>query len=254
MRKKLISISALIWILLIICSCSSSGTCKCQNDSEKIQQNLKEEKSIDFVEVKEKQNLIFYYPNFSRIELICEEMPNKDNKEIIMVCAAAYTVKKIPNFEHSNIIGDHISKGKRYQGSPSKSYRGAFTFYNNQPHFAYNDWSKDFNEAQMQDGCGFAQDMMIHNGKIVKYARNPKDSTEFRALCLDKQKLAIADSKGKMRFDEFVDLLLKSGVQEAIYLDMGDWKHSWYRNNLGQITEIYPNPTKFGTNWITFYK
>ena len=47
---------------------------------------------------------------------------------------------------------------------------------------------------------------------------------------------------------------IDSGATEAIYLDMGGWKHSRYRDNSGNPIDIQPSPTKYATNWITFYK
>ncbi len=62
------------------------------------------------------------------------------------------------------------------------------------------------------------------------------------------------DSKEKTHFGDFIYNLNKAGATEAIYLDMGGWKHSWYRDENGEAIDIYPSPTKYGTNWITFYK
>lgn len=55
-------------------------------------------------------------------------------------------------------------------------------------------------------------------------------------------------------FRTFISLLKEIEVTEDIYLDMGDWKYSWYRNEVGDSVDIYPSPTKFGTNWIIIPK
>lgn len=112
----------------------------------------------------------------------------------------------------------------------------------------------DYSEASFKGGCGFAQDMMIHNGQVINYSLGRSSITEFRALCLLNNNLAVIDSKGKVAFGDFVSSLSNLGVQEAIYLDMGDWKHSWYRADKGNAKDIYGNPNKFATNWVTFYK
>lgn len=208
----------------------------------------------EYVRVSETNKLKIYYPQYSKIDLICGEIPKKSDENVIMTCAAAYTVKCEDSFSHSNIIGDHVSNGSRFSGAPSKTYRGAFAFYDGAPHFAYNNWNNEFKEASSKGGCGFAQDMMIHNGKITDYWRDNASSTEFRALCQIGGKIAIVDSKGIQKFGDFVDELSKLGVTEAIYLDMGNWKHSWYRDSNGMAVDIYPNPNKYATNWITFYK
>ncbi len=74
------------------------------------------------------------------------------------------------------------------------------------------------------------------------------------ALCLIDGKLAVADSKEKTHFGDFIHNQSKAGATEAIYLDIGGWKHSWYRDENGNAIDIYPNPTNYGTNWITFFK
>ncbi|MDE6577850.1 MAG: phosphodiester glycosidase family protein [Muribaculaceae bacterium] len=222
-------------------------------DSSVFQSEDTQKRQFEPVEVDSSQYFNIYYPNYSVIDLECGKMPSKNNKNVIMVCAAAYTVNCLDTFDHKNIIGNHISNGVFFNGAPSESYRGAFSFYDGKPHFAYDNWVEDFKKAQT-DGCGFAQDMMIHNGQIVRSWRNYNSRNIFRALCLINNRIAIIDSKKALPFGKFVYELAKLGVWEAIYLDMGGWKHSWYRDANGNVIDIFPNPNKYATNWITFYK
>ncbi|MDE5850153.1 MAG: hypothetical protein K2H38_08425, partial [Muribaculaceae bacterium] len=191
--------------------------------------------------------LRIYYPNYSSIDLVCGEMPKKENDSVILVCAAAYTVKCLDHFEHTNIIGNHVSGGKLYQGSPNvpkapdkACYRGAFSFYDGKPHFAHDNWNKDFKLASSKGGCGFAQDMMIHKRGIVNHSRENSKRNLFRALCLIDGEVVVADSKEEIQFGDFIINLLNAGATEAIYLDMGGWKHSWYRDENGSAVDIYP--------------
>lgn len=209
---------------------------------------------LGYVNIQDTEKLKIYYPLYSRIDLVCGEMPSKNDDNVILTCAAAFTVKCLDKFSHSNIIGNHVSSGVFYSGAPSKTYRGAFSFYDGVSHFAYDNWIDDFNKAASLGGCGFAQDMMIHNGEIVNYWRDDDSKAEFRALCLLKGKVAIIDTKGTLKFGDFVRALKDMNVDEAIYLDMGGWKHSWYRDSNDKPIDIYPNPNKYATNWITFYK
>ena len=80
--------------------------------------------------------LWIYYPKYSNIDLVCGDIPQKDNDSVILVCAAAYTAKCLNHFDHGNIIGKHVSGGKLYKGANNAtklmgkaSYRGAFSFY-----------------------------------------------------------------------------------------------------------------------------
>lgn len=213
------------------------------------------------VEIVDTCMLRMYYPKYSHIDLVCGNMPKKDNDSIIIVCAAAYTAKYLDHFDHENIIGNHVSGSKLYKGandakksSGKASYRGAFSYYGGEPHFAYDNWNDDFRQASSKGGCGFAQDMMIHDGGIVNHSRKNNDEDLFRALCLINGKLAVADSKEKISFGDFITNLLNAEATEAIYLDMGGWKHSWYRDEFGNAIDIHPSTTKYGTNWITFYR
>lgn len=206
------------------------------------------------VEVIEPIRLRIYYPNYSRIDLVCDKMPEKTDSTVIFMASAAYTVKCKEQFSHDNIIGNHVSGGQQYGGAPSDTYRGAFIYYNNSPKFIYNDWAKELRLAAENGGCGFAQDMMIHEGKEVDHWRESSSVNSFRALCLINGKVAIADSDGKTKFGDFISELLRACATEAIYLDMGGWNYSWYRDNDGKAIEIHPTPNKYATNWITFYK
>lgn len=247
----------MIAVSIVACSKNETGSA----DSTTVDSGtIAEECIIDIkgteplVDIVDTCMLRIYYPKYSKIDLVCGQMPKKGNDSVIMVCAAAYTAKKLDHFDHKNIIGNHVSGGKLHNGATSKSYRGAFSYYDGKPHFAYENWNSDFRLASSKGGCGFAQDMMIHDGGIVSHSREKNSKTLFRALCLIDGKVAIADSKEEISIGDFITNLLNAGATEAIYLDMGDWKHSWYRDNEGKVVDIYPNPTRYGTNWITFYR
>lgn len=199
--------------------------------------------------------LRIYYPNYSRIDLACGEMPKKEDESVIMLAEAAFTGELINTFQHSNIAGDHVSDGTRHKGYSCKRNNGAFVWYNDKAVFLHKNYSPAFDKAAENGGCGFAQEMMIHNGKEVAHTRSDDNTNEFRALCLIEDKVAIADSKGYMPFGDFIDNLLKAGATEALYLDMGPgWNYSWYRDENGNPVEIHSTPTEYATNWITFYK
>lgn len=208
-----------------------------------------------YVEVKDTCMLKIYYPNYSRIDLVCGEMPKKEDESVIMFAEAAFTGELLDSFKHSNIAGDHVSDGKREKGYSCKRNNGAFVWYDGKPKFLLNNYSPEFDMAAKNGGCGFAQEMMIHEGKEVSHTRSADNTNEFRALCLIGDKVAIADSDGYMQFGVFIDNLLKVGATEALYLDMGPgWNYSWYRDENGNPIEIHSSPTEYATNWITFYR
>lgn len=207
------------------------------------------------VDIVDTCGLKIYFPNYSKIDLVCGTMPAKDDNSVIMFAEAAFTGELLDEFKHSNVAGDHVSGGKRYKGYKCKRNNGAFVWYEGTPKFIHANYSSEFDKAADAGGCGVAQEMMIHNGTVVRHTRPDGNSNEFRALCLVNGKVAIADSKGVMKFGDFINNLQKAGTTEALYLDMGGgWNYSWYRNADGNPVEIHPTPTKYATNWITFYR
>lgn len=212
-------------------------------------------KSHKLVKVVDTCDLRIYYPEYSKIDLVCGTIPSKEDHSVIMIAEAAFTGELLEDFKHTNIAGDHISNGIREKGYRCKRNNGAFVFYSGTPNFLYQNYSAEFDKAAQNGGCGFAQEMMIHHGREVAHTRKASNENEFRALCLINGKVAIADSKGVMKFGDFISNLLKAGATETLYLDMGPgWNYSWYRDESGTPMEIHPISTKYATNWITFYK
>ena len=244
----------LLGALMLLCCCQGKTTGKTKRTVESAN-NIVEQKLQHLVEMVDTFGLKIYYPTYSKIDLVCGKIPSKDDAETIMIAEAAFTGELLKEFKHSNIAGDHVTNGKRERGYRCKRNTGAFVYYNNTPKFLYKDYSNEFNRAAQNGGCGFAQEMMIHEGKIVPHTRLDTNENEFRALCLIDGKVAVADSKGRVKFGDFIDKLQKAGASEALYLDMGPgWNYSWYRNEKGVVVEIHSKPPPYATNWITFYK
>ena len=79
----------------------------------------------------------------------------------------------------------------------------------------------------------------------------------YRALCEKQGQLCIVDSREAVEYSDFVDMLERYGVNEALYLDMGaGWNHSWWRDADGTVHEIHPrlDKSRYCTNWIVFYR
>lgn len=207
------------------------------------------------VEVVDYGRLRAYFPKYSSIDLACGVMPSKGDERVILIAEAAFTGELLEEFKHSNVAGDHVSGGKRYRGFRCSRNSGAFVYYQGHPEFFYSDYSNALDMAAAKGGMGFGQEMMIHQGEEVPHVRKSGNFNEFRALCLLEGRVAVVDSKGGIKFGEFIEELLKTGVTEALYLDMGTgWNYSWFRNEYGEVVEIHDKWTHYATNWITFYK
>ena len=198
--------------------------------------------------------LIILYPQFSKVDLACGTMPQKTDKDVILVAEAAYTGELLKEFKHTNIAGDHVSGGVRYRGYKCKRNTGAFIYYNGTWKFCYESYSAEMDKAEANGGAAFGQEMIIHKGKLVPIKRKDVNLNQFRALCEIGGKLCVAESESVVPFGLFKQSLMEAGATEALYLDMGrGWNHAWYRNK-GEVVELHPKAHNYCTNWITFYQ
>lgn len=256
-RKILIScplsLATIVIIILFLGNCSGKNS-KTTGENDDTGKEIVEVEKDTRVEIVDTLNLRIYYPQYSKIDLITNKMPSKADTSVILVAAAAFTAGTPEEHAQGTVAGDHVSGGVRKQGYACKRNNGAFVYYNGQPKFVHGNYSNELDTAAKNGGSGFAQEMMIHNGRIVTHTRPDTNVNEFRALCLINGKPAIADSNGKVEFGNFINELLKAGATEALYMDMGaGWNQSWYRDECGKPVDIHPE-SNVGSNWITFYK
>ena len=200
-------------------------------------------------------NLILLFPSFNSIDLVCETMPSEKDSSVILCAEACFTGQCLKDFNHFNIAGDHVSNGVRYHGYKCKRNTGAFVYYNDHWKFLYGNYSSELDKASNNSGAAFAQEMIIHDGKLVETIRKDSNKNQFRALCEIDGKLCIAESRTVIPFGTFKQNLLNVNASEALYLDMGGgWNHAWYRTNIDSLTVLHPKTHNYCTNWITFLK
>ena len=192
-------------------------------------------------------NLICLVPDMSllKMDLVCNSIPAADNDSIAMWDAG-----------HGNIAGDHVSAGHRYHGYRCIRNTGAFSWTNvDGARFYYQNYSAALDKAAKEGGMGFAQKMMIHQGKKVQTTRPLSNVNQFRALCLNHEgQIAIMESHGKVTFGNFIKALLDVGVTEALYTDMGPgWNYCFYRQQQGLPTSFLHNvPQSRASNFVVF--
>lgn len=68
------------------------------------------------VNVETMTNLNAYYPEYSKIDLVCEQMPKNSQKDVEFCCEAAFTGELLNEFKHSNIADNHICDGVMKKG------------------------------------------------------------------------------------------------------------------------------------------
>lgn len=207
-------------------------------------------------------NLIIYEPQYDSISLECfKEVRPEGYKDAIFCCSAAFTLDWGAEVNHYRICGEHSCDGVFYRNSSFKRNTGAFIYYDRgfefiyKPELSKDDWLLKLSGSTYHKGCAFTQEMMIHNYQIVKTTRSYDNYNYFRALCDIRGKLCIIDSKDAITFGDFIRSLNNLGVKEAIYMDMGGWSYSWYKEtNLTEAKYIYPTYHNSITNLLVFYK
>ena len=202
--------------------------------------------------------LIVYYPQFSRIDLVCEKMPSQEDTSIVFCAEAAFTHELLDEFAHSNIDGDHVSGGKRYTGAQCKDNSGAFAWFSDTTwEFVNGEYSELLDSVAAAGGMGFGQAIIIHDGESIRPLWRDDKVTQYRALCEKDGRLCIVDSRDEIPYSKFVALLEDFAPRHALYMDMGaGWNHSWWRDSDGHVHEIHPvaEKSRYCTNWITFFK
>lgn len=188
------------------------------------------------------------------MDMICGEIPSADNDSIVLAFAGAFT-GSTSGKGHINIAGNHVSGGKIYRGYRCKRNTGAFTWSpTSGPNFFFDEYQSAMIKSSKEGGMGFAQEMMIHNGKAINTVRKLGNKNVFRALCLDsKGQLALYESQGIVTFGNFIDALLSQGVKEALYTDMGQgWNYCFYRLNADESSPKYlhDQPLPYASNFV----
>ena len=223
------------------------------------QTNISQKRNMDPVRVERHDSLTVYYPDYSRIDLVTGQMPSKSEKEVIFVCAAAFTGERLKEFRHNNIAGNHVSAGEYFQGFKCGPNNGVFTwstktgwhFYN----YGHQNSVTPLKAIAKEGGMGFCQSMLFYNGKQFKGCFKPDRANQYRALCEIGGKLCIVDCARSLPFGSFMEGLRKLGVRNAVYCDMGTgWNYSWYRKADGSVKEIFSTPGQYTTNWVVFYR
>lgn len=208
--------------------------------------------------VKTTANLNVYYPEYSKIDLVCGQMPKAAQKDVEFCCEAAFTGELLDEFKHLNIADNHICNGVMKKGYRCKANTGGFVWGKGKWKFMR---KKDYPTTAKGWNMGFCQLLIIKDGVVRPIGTKMKNNRNiYRALCEKNGKLCIVESQKVMTYETFVRSLSAFKVTHALYLDMGrGWNYAWYRNGKGQVKEIFPESKmapsyKFRTNWITFYK
>lgn len=202
-------------------------------------------------------HITIYTPDFSRLELRCIDRPSEADSSILLCMAAAFTHEALTQFGHENIDGNHIASGVFYTGASSKDLTGAFLWSEDGYVFIQNNSSCITEASTAQYVTAFEQAMVILDGKKADFPvkKYYQVAQHYRVLAEWQGRICMIESD-VTTMDVFVDAMLAAGVRNAIYTDMGGWKHAWYRNADGKVCPIHPvePKTKYQSNWLCFIR
>ena len=100
----------------------------------------------------------------------------------------------------------------------------------------------------------FQQWYLIENNRK---GENPFSNSklQMRVIAKIKNETFIIESDSNIESEYFISTLIKMGVSDAIYLDMGSWSEGWYKDGNNTIKSIGNNKsnTNRQTNWLLFH-
>ena len=145
------------------------------------------------VNVETTVNLNVYYPEYSKIDLVCGQMPQKSQKDVEFCCEAAFTGELLEEFKHSNIADNHICNGKMIKGYSCKANTGGFVWGKGKWKFMR---KADFPTTAKGWNMGFCQLLIVKDGVARSIGPRMKNKkTIYRALCEKDGKLCIVQGK-----------------------------------------------------------
>lgn len=204
-------------------------------------------------------DLVVYDITDCRLQLACGIMPDTLDRSVVLCVAAAFTGVCLHRFEHSNILGLHVSDGKLFEGYEETPEHYAFFADLPDPNgknaseklICAHPSSNLLCNIQRAGGMGFTQYWVIKNGDIYIPKRQDKKVEYYRCIAQKDARWYVLESKEKLNYDQFLSALVTFGVENALYLDMGrGWNHSFYRDEMGNLYILHPYTHPYCTNWL----
>lgn len=214
--------------------------------------DMKAVEEADGTYVYETDNFYIYFPNFKTIELAFDERPSKKEDDIIFCAGALFHQERSLDFSHMNLVGDHTYNGEYFDGYEHDDM-SSFTYYDGEARFSFDNADEEIKKACEYNGVGFEQFMIIKDGKPANFKFSRYRC--FRTMTVINGRICIIDNKKQMFLEDFRSEVIKLGVKDAIYMDMGSgWNYSWIRNTEGKIRNMFNIPVPYSQNWIVFRK
>lgn len=246
-----ISIFALLFIAMVMTT-QYHNKMKADAYGDISEIDMKAVESADGTYIYETDNFYIFFPNFSSIELAFDNRPSKKDEDIIFCAGALFHQERSLDFSHMNLVGDHTYNGEYFEGYDHDEL-SAFTYCDGEAKFSFDDADNEIRKACDKNGVGFQQFMIIRDGQPATFRFSRYRC--FRTMTVINGRLCIIDNKKQMFLEDFRSEVIKLGVKDAIYMDMGSgWNYSWIRNTEGKIRNMFNIPVPYSQNWIVFRK
>lgn len=193
--------------------------------------------------------LLILDPVSSRFEL-SNSRPSKDSSSVMLCVPAAYTSPE------TTIEGAFIMEGKIINQSLKETSGAILLQPNGYSFLKPTELNKDIIKEAAQNNTQLFQQSLLIIDKTPYPCNLPKGKCDEkrmrRALAELNSRLVMVQTKGKTTMSEFQECLVKAGVSNAIYLDMGTWSEGWYLDSTGKPITIGENMTNTNkqTNWL----
>ena len=126
-------------------------------------------------------NLDVHFPDYSKIDLVCGQMPKTALTNVEFCCEAAFTGELLTEFKHLNIADNHICSGVMKKGYRCKANTGGFVWGNGKWRFVR---KADFPSSANGWNMGFCQLLIIKDGVVRPIGTKMKSNKNiYRALC-----------------------------------------------------------------------
>lgn len=195
-------------------------------------------------------------PESAYITMADSIVPEISDSTIAMCVEAAFTGELLKEFKSTNIAGDYVIDGISHKGYKCKANTGFLYADKDIFTISSSDYCAEWIEkAQKNNGSLFQQILIVQNGRNVYRGKPIKPNTPniYRSACImNDGNFAVIQSMQSLPLQEFINSLIKMGVSDALYLDMGrGWNYGWYRETSADpATCLFDYRTPYQTNWL----
>lgn len=183
-------------------------------------------------------------------------IPSEKDSTIALCVEAAFAGELLKDYKSTNIGGDYVIDGVFHKGYKCKANTG-FLYADKR---IYTISSSDhcaewIDKARANGGTLFQQIFIVQNGKDTYKGTPIKPTTKniYRSACILKDgNFAVIQSTKPLSLKDYIDALIKNGVSDALYLDMGKgWNYGWYRETQEtKPVRLFDYRTPYQTNWL----